>query len=53
MPASKLLTSIKSQTEGEEKTVSKRQFIIVKGIKRDRPDTNVNTLKGTRVQCTL
>lgn len=42
------LTSIKSQTEGEEKTVSKRQFILVKGIKRDRPETNVNTLKGTR-----
>ena len=42
------LTSIKSQTEGEEKTVSKWQFILVKGIKRDQPETNVNTLKGTR-----
>jgi hypothetical protein len=26
------LTSIKSQPEGEEKTVSKRQFILVKGM---------------------
>jgi hypothetical protein len=42
------LTSIKSQTEGEEKTVSKRQFILVKVITKDRPETNVNTLKGTR-----
>ena len=42
------LTSVKTQTEGEEKTVSKREFILVTGIKRDRPETNVSTLKGTR-----
>ena len=42
------MASVKAQTEGEEKIISKREFILVKDIKRDRPETNVSTLKGTR-----
>ena len=42
------LASVKAQTEGEEKIISKREFILVKDIKRDRPETNVSTVKGTR-----
>jgi hypothetical protein len=38
----------KSSTEGNERVLSKREFIFVSDIKRDRPETNVDTLKSTR-----
>jgi hypothetical protein len=40
------LTTVKA--DEDERTISKRQFILVSGIKRDRPETQVDTMKGTR-----
>jgi hypothetical protein len=37
--------------DNEWNTVSRREFVFIENVNRNRPETNIQTLKGTRKLC--